>query len=574
MSVSEVILVNLTNFQEYIIHNIQQLQLLKYKITVIITDNLYDNFKHLSNNVNIILTSQLDDSGFNKKSLLYTSFRNGFLHLCSQRMFYLHSYMKSFNTTNVLHIENDVMLYWNIIIPNPDKIWLVMDSSNRCIPGIMFIPDYSKLDKLILKYNYKENDMVNLSSFFYNNREICETFPIIQKNSFYNNEDMFTINFDRFNDNMKVIYDGAAIGQYLGGVDPRNISGDTRGFINETCVVNYSKYTFQWKFNNELLLFQPIILINNNEVLISNLHIHSKQVHRFMSMNPIEHKYIVRDYLNEFISGEKIQSIANVYAGLIDDFNYNPYIKKQTEKLLNLSSIVSSYDNPYIIFCYGHRLSLLMERIKYFQNPFILISHNSDENIDNRYDELLLSDKIIKWYSQNIKISHPKLHMVPIGIANSMWNHGNMEILKNIITQDLIKTKNVYFYFSISTNSTERNHCKTEIERKGLTWGTCFGFNDYLKELSLYKFAICPPGNGVDCHRIWECYYLGVIPIMVRSQFTEHISKCLPCILLDKWSDFNINDILPLYDSLLVTLNKNYKYITLQYYINEIENKK
>ena len=78
------------------------------------------------------------------------------------------------------------------------------------------------------------------------------------------------------------IFDAAAIGQYLGGVDPRNIPGDTTGFINETCVVNYSYYKFIWKFNLILNIYQPYILIDNIEILINNLHIHSKSLKKFI----------------------------------------------------------------------------------------------------------------------------------------------------------------------------------------------------------------------------------------------------------------------------------------------------
>ena len=38
-----------------------------------------------------------------------------------------------------------------------------------------------------------------------------------------------------------------------------------------------------------------------------------------------------------------------------------------------------------------------------------------------------------------------------------------------------------------------------------------------MSELSSYKFALSPEGNGIDCHRTWECLYLGVIPIVKKS---------------------------------------------------------
>jgi hypothetical protein len=87
---------------------------------------------------------------------------------------------------------------------------------------------------------------------------------------------MITKNFKYYN----CIFDAAAIGQYLGGVDPRNMSGDTKGFVNETCVINYSKYNFIWKNKNNKKI--PYIIINNIEYPIVNLHIHCKDLKSFI----------------------------------------------------------------------------------------------------------------------------------------------------------------------------------------------------------------------------------------------------------------------------------------------------
>ena len=44
---------------------------------------------------------------------------------------------------------------------------------------------------------------------------------------------------------------------------------------------------------------------------------------------------------------------------------------------------------------------------------------------------------------------------------------------------------------------------------------------DYLEELSQHRFCLCVRGNGIACHREWECYYLGVIPVIINNQFTN-----------------------------------------------------
>lgn len=560
---TEVILVNLDNFQEYILDNIEQLKLLRYNVTVIISDNLRDKFTGVAG-IKVVLTSTLSDGNFGRLSRVDIGFRGGFWKLCSMRLFYLYSYLKIANIQNTIHIENDVLLYQKLEVPNDSKVWITMDANNRCIPGIILIPDYSRLDNLIAHYNYGKTDMENLASFFHSNREICAPLPIIKQNSTYNHLDRYSGHFAEFGK----IFDAAAIGQYLGGVDPRNIGGDTRGFVNETCVVDYSKYTFVWNFNSVLQIYQPHIIIDGTEIPIVNLHIHSKALNRFLGKAPIEDKLI--EFEEYFISGERFQSIADVYLGLNEDFAFNPKIAHQTSKLCDITTINSTFNNPRVVFCYSHRLDLLIDKIGYFANPFVLISHNSDENITRKYEALLDSGKIIRWYAQNIQMKHPKLYLLPIGIANSMWSHGNLEILERNISNLPTKTKDFYFYFNEFTNSGERAYCKREIERKGLTFGAMQDFNSYLGNLAQNKFAICPAGNGIDCHRLWECYYLGVIPILLRSTFSEQLQELLPCILLEKWGDFNKANILAQYDNLRTMLLTNGAHLTLRYYKDRI----
>ena len=571
---TEVILVNLVNLQDYIYDNIKQLLLLNYNVTVIISDNLKDMFKNIEN-IKIVLTSSINDSNFNSLSKLDDSFRGGFWKLTSARLFYLYNYLKTNNIQHSIHIENDVMLYGKVNIPDLSKVWLTMDSNSRCIPGIIFIPDYISIERLIIDYIFDKNDMENLAIFFNNNRDKCMTFPLIQSNMYYDKQDIFSQNFDSFN----CIFDGAAIGQYLGGVDPRNIAGDTRGFVNETCVVDYSRYQFIWRLDSYTNLYKPNIIINEREIPIMNLHIHSKQLNRFSVRNPLEIKlipikldeeFIKLTNIDNYITGERFQSLADVFLGLPEDFQFNPIIC-QSSKLCDISTITSSYNNPKIVFCYIHRLNILKNILCFFQNPFILLTHNSDEIIDDTYAVLLYSNKLIRWYAQNIQIKHPKLCMLPIGLANKMWEHGNLNIIESIITNFQKKTKNFYFYFEILTNLPVREHCRTEIEKKGLIFGNRCNFSTYIHDLAQYKFAICPPGNGIDCHRIWECYYLGVIPILLRSCFSEQLQESLPCILLDKWSDFNSDEIIPKYNQLIEELNNNRHYLNINYYKETIE---
>ena len=245
----------------------------------------------------------------------------------------------------------------------------------------------------------------------------------------------------------------------------------------------------------------------------------------------------------QVISGEQIQESCDIYLGCPEDFRFNPRIFRQSSKCLEIRSIMYKWNNPGIIFVYSHRLTDFLKIIDKLENKFVLVSHNSDENITEKYSQILECPKLIMWHAQNVMIHHENLQLLPIGIANSMWPHGSMEALRNIMAKLNKETrpKDFYFYFNIGTNRAERVICKEEIEKCGLVFELPqSNFEEYLKHLSTFKYAICPPGNGIDSHRIWECLYLGVIPIVKRSVFTEKLKEKIPCvIILNSWTEFS-----------------------------------
>ena len=133
------------------------------------------------------------------------------------------------------------------------------------------------------------------------------------------------------------------------------------------------------------------------------------------------------------ITGERIQQLCDVYFGFEEDFKFNPIIKNQADKHFHLNNLNKDYYNPYNIFCYSHRMNELSNKIKFFKNKFILITHNSDGDItDNPEIQTILNcPNLDKWYAQNICFDNSKLFFLPIGIANSQWSHGNIEIFNN-----------------------------------------------------------------------------------------------------------------------------------------------
>lgn len=274
------------------------------------------------------------------------------------------------------------------------------------------------------------------------------------------------------------------------------------------------------------------------------------------------------------ITGELLQEIASVYFGHEDDFQYNPFVYKQFSKHKTIQWLNHNlYDNPKVIFCYSHRVHELSKVIDSFMYPFILITHNSDENIVEieTTKKIVECPNVIKWYAQNAIYKHPKIHILPIGIANRQWNHGAQFVYYYYSTVDFykktIKKNHIYFNFSIQTNVTARKECYESVIKK-IPFLENIGSLDNIIRLETYQFCICPEGNGVDTHRFWEALYLKTVPIVKRTPFIEHLveqMKDLPIVILESWDDLDIKKIPP-YDS----FSFSSRYLDFVFYKNEI----
>jgi hypothetical protein len=276
-----IVLVCINNFQEYILDNIAQLIKLEHEYIYVLTNekffNLFDKFNEKIKLINI--DNLTDTFNFYSKTTLNKTFRSGFWTLTSLRFFYIYEFMKQHNIKDVVHIENDVLIYYNcnsiLNIFDKNYIYLPFDTFERNIASIMYIPSHEILKIVLDNYDFKKNDMQNFCSIK-NKTKIIKTLPIFPKTNTDNDEiNYVSENYTNFN----YIFDAAAIGQFLGGVDPRNDNSNTIGFVNETCVIKYNMFNVFFEYDNGII--KPYINIENIKYKIFNLHIHSKNLKKF-----------------------------------------------------------------------------------------------------------------------------------------------------------------------------------------------------------------------------------------------------------------------------------------------------
>ena len=491
-------------------------------------------------------------------------FRNGFWVSTTSRFFYIGALIELYKLENVFHIENDVIIYDNIskffdyieynnnntIKSNVDWIYMVQDSPNRVIPSIMYFPNFKSINGL----NDFIVDNLKNSREFMNDMNILGRFGL--KKQFPCDADADADN-NTINNKSNYIFDGAAIGQYLGGVDPSNLPdyskkpiykyvNPSKGFINETSTFKPDTCMYKKKLAISDYTKKPIgiyICKKSNDIRINriaNLHIHSKQLYQFSS---------VFDYnFKDIITGDRVISLCDFVLSVKELYNNHKNIEKYAKDVIlikdvnnvNFLSLNNFFTERYIekckndnpdknikIFIYTHMLEYFTKCIAPKLNrqlTYVIYTHNSDDSFNDRHKDLLDMEWINCIYSQNIEYKiDDKLKFLPIGIANSMWNHGNLYNLYTVMKDcyKYKKSKNIYVNINPNTYNYRREILSKINDTGKLNLTKAKNHKSYLEELSEYRFCLAIRGNGIDTHRFWESLYLGVIPVIINNSITN-----------------------------------------------------
>ena len=95
-------------------------------------------------------------------------------------------------------------------------------------------------------------------------------------------------------------------------------------------------------------------------------------------------------------------------------------------------------------------------------------------------------------------------------------------------------------------------------------------FELYIHNLRRYAFCLCPRGNGIDTHRIWESLYMGCIPI-VKRHITHVFNQDLPILFIDDWREIT-SDFLNQTDKNVDTSLFGSELLTMSYWKDKIKN--
>jgi hypothetical protein len=234
------------------------------------------------------------------------------------------------------------------------------------------------------------------------------------------------------------------------------------------------------------------------------------------------------------------------------------YLRKNNMDFLELNKFSELHNGRDIFFCKTDFLLSDLKDIGGLNNDVILISGNSDYPITDEYLKIL-PNNVIRWFGQNILSNHEIFEPIPLGIENKIDSfrpgHGisyyeRVNEKENLLgrNSNLIPTKKIYANFKVDTNYNHRivvrDICKKsnhiDWEEPNLT------LNEFFDKILDYEMVVCPIGNGLDTHRLWEVLYSNRIPITVKVgnfKIYEMYEK-FPIILLDNINELGDENIL------------------------------
>jgi len=204
----------------------------------------------------------------------------------------------------------------------------------------------------------------------------------------------------------------------------------------------------------------------------------------------------------------------------------------------------------------GEKITRFVGR-KYYSSETLIVGH-SDYYLHPWQAKMLKIRGTRKIFSTNATPVKDLVMPIPQGLTNNCDDSPLHRVLgnSNLILDALLSQKHrdpftgsCYVNFSIDTNESIRSNVvqvarslpNTVFQRYDMTNE---GRTSYLQDLRKYNFVLCPQGNGMDTHRVWETLYMGGYPVVIRTPYMEKILEILPVVWVSDWKEINENGFL------------------------------
>jgi len=188
-----------------------------------------------------------------------------------------------------------------------------------------------------------------------------------------------------------------------------------------------------------------------------------------------------------------------------------------------------------VVFVNSHKLDQI--DFDLFPNLKVIMTGNSDHNF---YHKPKVPNNVKLLLLQNCALTDAFIKTLPIGLENKRT--GRYSSLRNFsqsISREVFNPKILVPPMS-NTNPIRRNVIQDaqklpelfDVKTQYLHEKSYFGL------IQKYQFLLCLEGNGFENHRIWESLYLGIFPVMLKSDWSKSLNYLnLPILVVDEISE-------------------------------------
>lgn len=530
--------------------------------------------------------------------VMYSSkFRNGFWLKSLERLFVLEQFMLVSKEPAIFHAELDQLLFSaDKLISALERgqrtgIFVPFHNSQYAIASVLYCNDFeaiSSLTTLACEGDYFSNEMELISRWASIFPEKAFALPTVA--------DEYALNRVELPGHIETLsveetggfVDAAQLGQWVAGIDPRNVPilkrPVTKFVDNSDGDLLTKEQLSELRFgltrsSNSLTLTYGTF----SETQVYNLHLHSK-IHQWLLANPANleellagagqqtpraipgtRKMQVEGFFGERWSGflERLVKILRSDPGAVTRYairavskvfrwrpSSSPFISGDSFRAMatavweredGVGWGQSRYNYRAIVFCQADLLaSFTREVMPHLDTPIVLLLGNSDVNFSRRSFEGLDRSLTPKIYCQNLTEEVEGVEVLPIGLENRWWNnHGRLKGFSRPPAVGGEKVFRILWGFNVQTNVMERS-------RAAQSLASCASADKIEDKVSpeahqnllrKYAFVASPPGNGLDTHRTWEAMYLGCVPIVPRSYMASRYEDLgLPIWVVEDFS--------------------------------------
>lgn len=205
----------------------------------------------------------------------------------------------------------------------------------------------------------------------------------------------------------------------------------------------------------------------------------------------------------------------------LDKFVTNPISDTQGEKL---------------VFINGDLLdeTLLISKLRSLN----LIIHDSDRHIVYSDQNWIHNQKLV--FSTNNNLQGLNSYLLPLGIENLNHFVNGIPLEFHLLRMIAPRRKifKITYSFNTITNPPLRQNALDVVKQISLAQFISVRGHKFRYNLSRHAYSLCPEGNCIDTHRLWESLYLRTIPIVTYTPIYKSYYKIgIPILILNNWED-------------------------------------